>query len=249
MVTELSAAAACSLRAAAASSSLESGGQTQSSLARRPMRSWASMGRLASSSCRCHWLLHLPPGSMFSATSGSLARKPRPRASTAAASRSASGASPRGGTRWTRRPLQVSSACSCTSSRNSSAVVLTEQATCRSLSGMYTFSSLDLWLGGMKAKKSCAGQPAPAPFAGRRKLGASSMTSSAAASFRSTLRSGMESEVFMPCCTCKQMPKSSWKSAMLWRPRRRCSCCTNLKSSPMLTSSYSTSSPALRRKT
>mmetsp|Transcript_106862 Transcript_106862/g.344843 ORF Transcript_106862/g.344843 Transcript_106862/m.344843 type:complete len:301 (+) Transcript_106862:448-1350(+) len=223
-----------------------SGGRSQSSVTRKPTRSWLRIGRRARSSSCLHCLPHLPSGRMFPSTPGIRTRNSRPRTSIAALSRAGSVASPWGGTRKTSIPSQPSRHC-----KNSAAVALTAHSTSREAPGRCARNRLRRWLGGTALLKSppTGGAASRAAGSGRAKCGASSMMSKSRASWMPTSRRGMESDVLPPCCTCRQIPKSSWTRATHPGPRRCCNCVMKLKSSPKSMSSYQMSSPAFRRKT
>mmetsp|Transcript_111982 Transcript_111982/g.361539 ORF Transcript_111982/g.361539 Transcript_111982/m.361539 type:complete len:206 (-) Transcript_111982:25-642(-) len=205
------------------------------------------MGRLACSSSLRHCLPESVSGARCASAPGCSARKAMPRTSAATASRSASLARPAGGTRCTRSsPWPMPSSAS-SAARKSPTVALTAHSSSVSSSGRCTAMRRRRVLGGTASRKmplATSALPAPSSSA---KAGPSSMTSRSSASSRATSRRGMELEVFRPCCTCRQMPKSSWNSATVMSPFFASSCFTKLKSSPMFTSPYGSSSAALRR--
>mmetsp|Transcript_12998 Transcript_12998/g.40998 ORF Transcript_12998/g.40998 Transcript_12998/m.40998 type:complete len:208 (-) Transcript_12998:331-954(-) len=203
------------------------------------------MGRFACSRSFRHCRPDLLSGLRCSAAPSSSARKAMPRTSAAtlsrvsssSASRAASaspccssaapGARPavRGGTLWTSSPSSAPTpAASRKAAKNCSAVALMAQVTRRtSPSGVWATTCRERWLGGSATAKippagACVWLPK------RAKCDESSMTSKSSASARSTFLRGMEFDVLPPCCTCRQMPKSSCSRATLLPPLCDCSC-------------------------
>mmetsp|Transcript_111923 Transcript_111923/g.297500 ORF Transcript_111923/g.297500 Transcript_111923/m.297500 type:complete len:277 (-) Transcript_111923:84-914(-) len=222
-------------------SSFASLGRSQSSVVLRPILSQASIGFRACSSSFLHCLPHAESGCKLCSASGIWARKARPKTSIARSSCSDSAASPCGGTRKTERPSMSARVSRFTSCRKSETVALIAHVTCSSPSGKCASTLRFLVLGGSTFPKMFSASPLDS---WPRKCAANSMTSRLRASSRCTSLRRMEFEVFPPCCTCRQMPKSSWKRPTVMSPFRNWSCFTKLKSSPMLMSPYGRSSAA-----
>mmetsp|Transcript_139038 Transcript_139038/g.432565 ORF Transcript_139038/g.432565 Transcript_139038/m.432565 type:complete len:215 (-) Transcript_139038:388-1032(-) len=210
------------------------------------------MGTLAASRSRLHCFPASVRGSRFSFAPSRSARKAMPRTSAAVASRCFSLARPGGGTRSTRWEVQSKSTFARKRPKNSSMVALTAHSTSASFpSGRCATTVRCRRLGGT----ACSNRPPAGSMvleSSKRwplKTGASSMTSRFSASWRSTSRKGMELEVFPPCCTCKQMPKSSWNSRTLLWPLRFWIIDMKAKSSPRFMSSYVLSRATFLRKT
>mmetsp|Transcript_139037 Transcript_139037/g.432558 ORF Transcript_139037/g.432558 Transcript_139037/m.432558 type:complete len:233 (+) Transcript_139037:832-1530(+) len=219
------------------SSSTRSGGRTQRSTVRKPMRSRGCIAWVAFSKSCLHCLPQVPSGLMLCSAPSISARKARPRTSILASSGLDSSASPVGATRKTWHCPVTSGTSSCSLSRNSATVALTAQKTVASPSGRWAFTARCRWLGGVgpSCKIDAAGVVGLLPSK-YLKCGASSMTSRLEASSSSTPRKGIAFEVFPPCWMWRQMPKSSWKRDTHEAPRRNCNWVMKLKSSPRLMS-------------